>query len=258
MKIERQAEKWFDKIVEVFFRLYSLARPQAHTKLAWVVVFCGISVVAGPVWEPYAGAILAYSFGINLPDPSSPWIGVVLVVLGLTYHFASAHLHLSHSKHARKFIDDHDSAIYAELMALIGEESFNAFIENLEADHSYYKLEGQKIFEAQRFLKSTSKRFLTPDLQTKADALRLTLSKLVDFLLSRFFIWPEHQDMSNYRSCLQPWHNEERGSDHDPARQSLYRKWTEELDAFCDAAREAHRQLVIAAHAQLGKAALDA
>lgn len=72
-------------MIQEFVRLLlRLLFPELRKKIIGALVFAGISLVSGPVWQPYANAILQHNWNITIP-PADVFAGWILLSLGLVF-----------------------------------------------------------------------------------------------------------------------------------------------------------------------------
>jgi hypothetical protein len=252
-----QYERWIDKVVEVVERLYKLVRPQAHNRIAWIVVLSGIALCVGPVWEPYARAAAKAYFNLDVPESPGFWGGVLLITLGLSYHLLSAFIQLRHAGGGQTKNEDHDAAVYKGLRESLSDRWFIGFLDLLSADHSYHKSESMLLYQSIRYLDMPSNKFLIADIHTAAEALLDSLDKLAPFLAYRFVVYPVDEPVgANTRYCMQPNHNVDRDWDGSEWKRLKYDEWTSELNGLIEATRRSYRHFVECTHKHLGKAAM--
>lgn len=242
-----------ERVIAAFERIYPLIRPRYQNLLAWIVVVGGLGVVSGPIWAPYLRAAVNRYLGLAVPEPPASWLGLLLVLFGLTYHFFVNYVEHLRNLVGRKKIIGHDSPLYANLRQIIRDDDFFWFISDLDGDHSYRRDHARKIDDVIYFLNSPSNQFLDPKLRENGENLSHVLRELREFLGGRFFCHPQNQID---RFCMQPEHNIDRGNPT-PDQMKFYKELAENLDYLVERADSAYREFVDTAHKRLGEAALD-
>lgn len=250
--------------IDILARIYAIFRPKYHNYLAWIVVVGGLALLSGPWWEPYLRSILGKYLSIDVPAPPPAWLGVILVALGLVYHFFAFRLERVRwvfdreniREHDAK-IREHDAVIFGSFKQLLSDDTFYGIISELVNDHSYLSSDGHVLDNASRFLRTPQSSFLDSELIESAQGLLRPLYDLRDFTVHRFFVSPRDQTTRPFRLCMQPSHNIDRGGSGSDEEMRLYAGWTSELDTHCKETSEAYRSFVQTAHRRLGRQALD-
>lgn len=239
--------EWFLTVLE---RVVGILRPRYHNVLAWAVVVGGVSLAGGPVWEPYVRAALEYYFQLKIEMPLGGTSGVILVSIGLIYHFLINYVEQLGVVVGRKAIVEHDAPLFLRQEAIFDEDEFLDFLQNLGTDDAYFNNTYLKIVKLSGFFRNTGNKFLNNEIQSDAKTFFSDLIHLQDFLVLNFITFPNNQ-INQY--CLYPDLNIDRGA---PTREQMntYASYQSQLGSLIDAVEISYRRFIATAHKCLGGA----
>ncbi|MDO9014227.1 MAG: hypothetical protein Q7U84_05550 [Polynucleobacter sp.] len=166
-------------------------RPEFYNKATWLLLIAGIALTSTSITERILFAFLDMQFNLKLTESSDSYIGLALVILGLSYNLAGQTLRLRHevaltasacSTEATER-KAHDIAILENLFEELPYESVSPIINNASMAgvsiavcelisaiaHTHnsppYELHNQVIEEKRRLLVSTCASFYEAMLQ---------------------------------------------------------------------------------------------
>lgn len=228
---------------------FHLLKPKTHNKLAWLTVITGTALLASPVWEPIIRSIVREVFGANIDPPNSPWFGVLVVFIGLGYHFAMNYLEAGEAgKDHRKSIQ-HDSSLAERFRSSITELQLERLLQRLDADHAHFRSERTAWDSSADLLGSAEMHFLDPNIREYAATYCATHKRLSIFLGRHFFVYPD-RDMNDQQYALCPEWNWDRGAPS-PQQEAQYRELESEMHDLVHAMRNAYRNLIKGFHEKL-------
>lgn len=92
---------------ETIFRIIKIFKPEPRKWVARILAVAALPLISTPVWEPYARAILAAKFGINVPPATSSagWIllFLALIIIAINHYIDSK---ISGEGHSSKYESD--------------------------------------------------------------------------------------------------------------------------------------------------------
>ena len=133
------------------------------------------------------------------------------------------------SEYQKIRIIEHDKNTFIESEQILNERELSDILDRLFGDHSVWMSDVFKINRLGKYLDEVSNQYLTPALQTKASSLVDALSKLSLFTGKNFFVFPEQQTSENFRLCMYPNFNIDRGLPSEE-QSKFYGKCTNELN----------------------------
>lgn len=134
----------------------------------------------------------------------------------------------------------HDCALFEKSEASRSPQDWDSFFYLLWNDHSFRTEEFAKVREYANFLVRTENEFLNPDLQKEASALSKSLTKLLNWTMPSFHIYPKKQVGQNCRLCLYPFWNIDRGAEWDADNSQKYNEAGEELEGLISEVKKAY------------------
>lgn len=128
---------------------------------------------------------------------------------------------------------EHDKKIFIESNKILNERELSDILDRLFGDHSIWMSDVSKINQLGKFLEEESNQYLTPVLQTETASLTDNLSRLSLFSGKNFFVFPENQTSENFRLCMHPGCNIDRGFPSEE-QSKFYGKCTNELNEIIE------------------------
>lgn len=244
-------------VIESIEKIYKIFRPKYHNYLAWVVVLGGLSITAGPLWEPYLREFIKKYLEVAVPDPPNSWVGSAIVCFGLVYHFFAFRLESIKEIISKKGILEHDAIVFQKFRSLVSDSQVDSFCSWLLQDHSYRLSENRRFYSIIEFLYSPEHTFLDQEIAFSANAICAALQELQDFLSIRFFVYPDSQASEDIRLCMQPDQNMDRGGTGASEEVKLYDNWTNELEELTGNFKHSYDQFIKTVHIRLGSAAFE-
>lgn len=241
-------DRLITRAVEVFERLWPLIKGAPHNRLAWLVVAAGVFVVSGPVWDPYARALVSKVFDVKIDDPPHPGWGLALVAVGLAYHLLAYRADALRKELAEKRVRDHDGPLVREFQTSFSEDRMQSILSLLRGDHSIMTSELLFLDRLVERLASADFHLLDPTLREKAASLRSCVIKLNRFVGSQFFV-PVAATSPN-RVCLRPDWNIDRSARRHPTAEerARYDELEQELDEVARSVATAYVEIIRTAH----------
>lgn len=133
----------------------------------------------------------------------------------------------------------HDKRLFRQVDALLPEPWLRSFLTHVTSDHSYQLSEGRHLDTFCRFARETGNQFLCRTLVERTSSLVEELAKLNFFLAQTFFVFPESQHTDDWRLCMHPEMNIERGRPT-KAESAQYTKYQKQLNKLVRAVLEAY------------------
>lgn len=231
-------------------RLYLLVKPKAHNKIAWAIVAVGAGVIAQPIWEPYVRAAASALIGKGIDPPSpNPWIGVLLVIVGAGYHFASSFIDKRPAA-PNPDVLAHDRELARRIRETLPERKVESFLDSALGAHSVRDNQMDTIEAGQELMRSAEVHFLDSEVAAAWARLRSASDALLVFMAESFDTYPENPKNGIWRIALAPQMSLDRG--HPDAEQiKKYDELTAQLNALGLEYREAYRLLIASFHERL-------
>lgn len=243
----KAAKAFGDQLVTWFERVWPLVRPTAHTRIAWVVTIAGLSIVAGPFWEPVAIALAERLLHRSLPQaPDLGW-GLALVTLALAYHLLAVRADGLRAEMASARIRAHDAPLVNAFVSAFPEGPLLYALSNLSNDHSINSSETQQLDSMPVHLQAPRNHLLDVPLREGAEALADASYRLARFIGANFFTVGTGP---NFRLVMHPQWNFDRATGRMPtaADERSYEAATTELNSRVDAVEAAYSAFVRLAH----------
>lgn len=134
---------------------------------------------------------------------------------------------------------EHDRKIFSESNAIFDENVLNNMNDHLLGDHSIYDEEFTKLNLYKIHIEKTSNGFLNTEIETAKQELLQSIITLSSFIGVKFVIYPRDQSMEgNYRLCLAPYLNFERGGEWSAANDKKYGNLGSQLTTHCHLVEE--------------------
>jgi len=125
---------------------------------------------------------------------------------------------------------DHDRKVLADLEGLLPQESLESFLDSLIGDNSYRASARRKVQEFTDSMSLERNQFMNRRLNEAASNLHSTLFALIEFLAYHFFTHPKVQAPGeDFRYCLYPEHNIDRGGSGTEEESDFYEKHRTQL-----------------------------
>lgn len=230
---------------ERILELIRLLKPEFYNKLTWAVALGGLALMSTPFWQEVASALLKRQLDLDLvPGGNVPW-GFALVVVALCYHVITNSLQKfvqAQQDRRRMALElEHDRRIFAQGTAFASEDDLFGCLSDLWGDHSFQMQELRKLKKFLRYLDKPEKKYLDASIQKGADQFATDLQELIDWVSTRFFVFPEGQVSDNVRLCMQPDWNVDRSASCSSEDIRKYDDLTRELDRRVEAVRKAYK-----------------
>lgn len=127
---------------------------------------------------------------------------------------------------------EHDKEIFIQSESVLTQEQLESFLNQIIDDHSLHMNKFGRVREYAIYLSKVKNEFLDPKLNESAKELATRISALLDWTLPRFHIFPEKQTDTNFRLCMHPRWNCDRGGDWDEENSRKYDRDAKELNAL--------------------------
>ncbi len=248
---------WGHTLIDLAERVYRMVRGLPHNRNATIVVAVGCTILAGPFWEPYLRAWFEKLNGLHVELPTEPMYGVVLIVLGLSYHIAmtwlATHEADARARHGKQTGDRtraHDTPIFDKFIADAPEQKFTWALNCLRDDHAFSSDQSTMITNAYYFLDTVSNEFNDKEVQAKADTLKAALDKLTNFTAQHFFVL-DQKIGGAFRHALEPHWNWDRGGNPTSDQDKRYHALGTELSGLVGASISAYNDLLRIGHLRL-------
>lgn len=247
---------WGNRLLDLVDRAYRILRGIPHNRNATIVIVAGVLILAGPFWEPYLRAAALKWLGLRVDLPTDPIFGILLVTLGLLYHFAMTWLAGREADRLALLqvqgderIRAHDAPIFADFMSKSPEMPVRNALENMRDSHSYFSTQRDVLLAAYYFLDTATNRFNDIEVAAAANALKSALASLSDFTDTNFFV---HGPMrENNMFAMHPQWNIDRGGYPNDAQERTYRELGRELVRLSREAEAAYLAVVETAHRRI-------
>ncbi len=239
-------KEWLELIVSIFERL----RPKFYNKLTWFVVSIGAALAASPIWwQAIINNILASLMNTTIESDVSPWVGVVVIAMGLIYHVIVDKLVYLKVRQESTENQDYDAAIYKAFKAQMDECWSKDTIKYLADYHAYYSTDFEKVRENIATLSSPEHHFISEELQKCSKKLVNDFQSLFKFILNEFDMYPYDQIGENCRVLLRPeWKCDLKGN---PDNYKNYHKLAVQLIGLIEAYEASYDELIKSAHKNL-------
>ena len=225
---------WGHRVLDLLDRGFRIIRGIPHNRIASIVVFGGVLILAGPLWEPYLRAAALKWFGLQVDLPTDPIFGLALVVLGLVYHFAMTWLAGREAARMAVFqvqsderIRAHDAPIFEDFIAKAPEIPVRNALSNIRDGHSYFSTQRDVLLAAYYFLDTVTNGFNDTELATVTNTFKASLGALSDFTDTHFFVLGPMGE--NTMFAMHPEWNIDRGGYPDEAQERRYNELGKDL-----------------------------
>jgi hypothetical protein len=237
------------RLVAIFEKIWPLMRPAASTRLAWIVVCAGVTLLVQPFWEPIIIALASKYLAITVKDLPGPGWGLILIITALTYHYLVLRGQSLDQRLSSARIREHDKPIVERLTQAYPPQNLENLTYSIGSDHSYF-LDENNLGEMARALRDPSNRFLDPQLAASAEALAVTASSLGLFLQTHFFVFGKWKRL---RLALYPDLNEDRAETGypTPEQRGRYEEHAKELHRLLDEVDAAREDFIVKSHQRL-------
>lgn len=198
-----------------------------------MVVLSGLALIANPLLETLLLALLKKKYDIDITQGQDAVLGMVLVVIGLFYHFAITSFFESgkHSDPARRQerAEHHDKELFSKSNAILSNVNVSEFLGVLAGDHSCREYDVECVTRYNDFLSDVENTFINPELRDTSELFLVSSRALTEFIGVRFFAYPDGQYGDNRRLCMQPELNIDRAGRVDPKTIEMYDQLSGEL-----------------------------
>ncbi|MBI4723955.1 MAG: hypothetical protein HY765_02840 [Rhodomicrobium sp.] len=184
--------------------LYNLLKPKIHNRIALIVIGAGLASIAAPLWLPVVQALLMKEFGAKFDQPSSPWIGITLVITGLVYHAITHAGESGALRSARVASIEHDKRLADQVRNILPESKVNDMLGSLGGAHAYRDRYAILLDESDNLLSSGELHFLNKEIRENCEKLKQASSDLREFISQWFFVYPRHQTHNDMQYAMQP------------------------------------------------------
>lgn len=129
--------------------------------------------------------------------------------------------------------NSHDLEIFQQSDEILTEEKLGRILGILFGGHEYREQDFEIIAKFGEFAQKTKNQYLNSQINEKYNQFAFNINELINFLVHKFFIYPEKQDYENARFCMQPDLNPDRGNlGFHPEYIGIYDKLTEDLNTI--------------------------
>ena len=239
------------EVREVVEWLYNLLKPKVHNRIALIVIGSGLAIIATPIWQPIVQTLLMRVFGVNFDQPSSPWVGVTLVIAGLVYHTVT---HAGESGALRSALTtsvEHDKRLADQVRTMLPESKVNDMLGSLGGAHAYGRHDSILLRESDNLLASGEFHFLDNDIMESCGRLKQASSNLRDFTSQYFFVYPRHQTRDDRQYAMLPDLCCDRDGDGSYEQMARYDEITAQLNERIRNYRAAYSALIKSFHTRL-------
>jgi hypothetical protein len=123
----------------------------------------------------------------------------------------------------------HDAARYYNIESILREKRLVEFLELLGSDHSYYSFSRMEFVSLVQYYSLISSHFIEENLDNAMKTLCASIEKLLVFIGSNFWVYPNDQKEENHRLCLYPNLNPDREGTNDPVEVQRYQEYADKL-----------------------------
>jgi hypothetical protein len=138
---------------------------------------------------------------------------------------------------------DHDRRVFRDADALLPETRLTDVLAQLYNDDSYQGSQFEALPQYVFYLSRAENEFILDPLVERTRAMLSAFRGLIEFTASHFFDWPRSQTGTDWRFCLHPDLNVDRGGYADTEGERRYDQRQQELTALVQAAHVAWRDL---------------
>lgn len=217
-----------DWIVE---KLLSL-RGKASNLLARLVVIAGVSMCAEPIWAPYLRSFAEKEFDLEVPDLGNPWLGVVLIIAGLTYHYLSTKADNGQIIFEKTENREHDRALLVRINSVLEPQMVREHLNWIANNDACFMDQRNELRDLAQYLAAPENEFLEPEVKDAADAYHRSIANLIVFMTQHFFVYPDEPRGPNneFQICLYPDLNCDRRGSGDDDEVIRYMEWSDQLN----------------------------
>jgi len=159
---------------------------------------------------------------------------IILIVLALIYR-KKLLVFLQRDKNT-----EHDLKIFQTANIMLTERNLLDFLDQLGADHSYYRNPRIHISRYCNFFEEIGNGYLDQTIEKKNKELLSELNDLLNFIGITFFSCPGIQDTNDPRYCMYPDLNIDRGGRDDSEASKIYRSSELELNNHIEKVKDAY------------------
>lgn len=124
---------------------------------------------------------------------------------------------------------EHDIKLFNKSKNILDEDKLIYFIDKLERDHSYFKIEFGDILKFIKFHSKESNKYLSTEINNKCNNLVESLNNLSGFLSTNCFEYPQRALDKEVQYCLQPDLNIDRKGSGTTQEMKEYSKYKNQL-----------------------------
>lgn len=137
----------------------------------------------------------------------------------------------------------HDLQIFQQADEILPEENLERLLGNLYGSHACKDSDFILIGNFIEYARKEKNKYLDDRINEKYNQFLNNLSKLDSFLGLEFFIYPDNQKSDNWRFCMQPDLNPDRGRDaFNPKYAGVYDKLTNELNTLLMNVQQSYKE----------------
>ncbi|MGE6812152.1 MULTISPECIES: hypothetical protein [unclassified Pseudoalteromonas] len=196
------------KIIEVL-------RPKFYNKLTWLIVISGLSIMSKPLWLTLINIAFEKMIEFSITENSDTAWGFALVVTGLLYHLINTGLYefviarKGDALNQKKEV--HDTQVFKSLDEMIDEPYIENVFAHMHTSDAIFLDDFTKLRDFVVYASESRNQFLTQELKLKTQSFLTSLEGLLCFINKEFDEYPYGQDKLNFRMCLAPQLNCDRG-----------------------------------------------
>lgn len=154
-----------DKIIEII----KLFKPSFYNKITWTIVVAGITLLGTPLLERILNAILEKEYNITITDDKDSLIGVLLVVIALTYNLITSYfdrylLEKQNNLKKKSFIEK-DNILFDKFLKELPSNGSIEFLRTHSFQNSFYLEDLRQLLNFQEEWDNAEHEFIDKELE---------------------------------------------------------------------------------------------
>lgn len=233
---------------------YALLKPKTHNRIALVLIVAGVAASASPVWEPVLRALTQKFFDVSIESPTSSWVGVIIIAMGLIYHYGTMSIESSTQERGLIIQEKqaaHDSEIANEFRKRFSENQKDNLFGRLYNEHACFTDQIRALGDVARLMQSADMHFLDLVINNLTNEFVAKSFELIGFINIRFFVFPRHEIAGRTQLAMQPSWNIDREGSGDPEDMRKYDDLAKELYNFLESWELSYNDLIHSFHERL-------
>lgn len=207
-----------NKFFDLLLKIYQIIKPSFHNRVTWTLIIAGLSFMSTSVLVEIVNHILKKEFDFTITGENDTFWGFMLCLIALIYNallniisIFNEKSNIQEKKEQQQMLLEHDKNLFQRLEHGLQEAYFKNIIEQTATNHAICWNEVSALESFVRANQQASNQFLSPEISCTTQILVTNIDKFLKFQCEHFDCYPYHQTDPNFRTCLAPQWNVDRG-----------------------------------------------